>query len=111
MAVLLASLAPTLSHGLASATGTGWIEVCTNQGARWIQAGDDGSQRAPASAHVLEHCPYCSLHAPDLGLPPVAGRVHLPLQQHPALPLALLVAPYILQAWATVQPRAPPLVS
>lgn len=111
LAILLASLAPTLSHALASATGTNWIEICTTQGSRWIQAGDDGTERAPAFAHLLEHCPYCSLHAPALGLPPVPALVHLPLQLSHAEPLAFLSAPRTLHAWVSAQPRAPPLSS
>lgn len=111
LAILLASLAPTLSHALASATGANWIEVCTTQGSKWVQAGDDGAERAPASTHLLEHCPYCSLHAPTLGLPPVMERVHLPLPVGPAVPPAFLSAPRTLHAWVSAQPRAPPLFS
>lgn len=111
LAILLASLAPALSHALASATGSNWIEICTTQGSRWIQAGQDGSERAPSSAHVLEHCPYCSLQAPTLGLPPVTHRVHLPVQLSHVVPLAFLGAPRTLHAWVSAQPRAPPLFS
>lgn len=111
LAILLASLAPALSHALASATGSNWIEICTTQGSKWIQAGEDGTERAPASAHLLEHCPYCTLHAPVLGLPPAAALAHLPLQLSHAVPLAFLSAPRTLHAWVSAQPRAPPLFS
>lgn len=111
LAILLASLAPSLSHALASAANSNWIEVCTTQGAKWVQAGDEGSKQAPASAHVLEHCPYCSLHAPALGLPPAGDRVHLPLRLGDEVPLAFLAAPRTLHAWVSAQPRAPPLFS
>lgn len=111
MAILLASLAPSLSLALASATGATWFEVCTTQGSRWIQAGEDGSERAPASAHVLDHCPYCSLHAPTLGLPPASSLTHLPRRLAHEVPLAFLAAPRTLHAWVSAQPRAPPLFS
>lgn len=111
LAILLASLAPALSHALASATGTNWIEICTTQGSKWIPAGEDGTERAPPSAHLLEHCPYCTLHAPALGLPPAAALVHLPLQLSHPVPLAFLSAPRTLHAWVSAQPRAPPLFS
>jgi hypothetical protein len=111
LAILLAALAPALSHALASAAGTSWVEICTAQGSKWIQAGDDGSERAPTSAHVLDHCPYCSLHAPGLGLPPAEFRAHLPLRLGDAVPLAFLSAPRTLHAWVSAQPRAPPLFS
>lgn len=111
MAILLASLAPALSHALASATGADWIEICTARGSSWIQPGEDGSERAPASAHLLEHCPYCSLHVPALGLPPVTVLAHLPLQLSHAVPRAFLSAPRTLHAWVSAQPRAPPSFS
>lgn len=111
MAILLASLAPALSHALASATGSTWIEICTTQGSKWIKAGEDGSERSPASAHVLDHCPYCSLHAPTLGLPPATHLAHLPLRLSQEVPLAFLSAPRTLHAWVSAQPRAPPLFS
>jgi hypothetical protein len=111
LAILLASLAPSLSHALASATGTNWIEVCTTQGSKWIAAGEDGSERAPASAHVLEHCPYCSLHAPGLALPPANDATLLPSRLAHEVPLAFLAAPRTLHAWVSAQPRAPPLFS
>lgn len=111
LAILLASLAPALSHALASATGADWIEICTIQGSKWVQAGEDGSERAPASAHVLEHCPYCSLQTPTLGLPPVTQRVAVPPRLSHAVPRAFLSAPRTLHAWVRAQPRAPPLFS
>ncbi len=111
LAILLASLAPSLSHAVASATGTNWIEVCTTQGSKWIAAGEDSSERAPASAHVLEHCPYCSLHAPDLALPPANDSAQLSARLAYEFPLAFLAAPRTLHAWVSAQPRAPPLFS
>ena len=111
LAILLASLAPALSHALASATGSNWTEICTTQGSKWIQAGEVGSERAPASAHVLEHCPYCSPQVPTFGLPPVTELTPLPLQLSHEVPLAFLSAPRTLHAWVSAQPRAPPLFS
>jgi hypothetical protein len=111
LAILLSSLAPALSHALASATGAPLIQVCTTQGSKWIQAGENGAERSPASAHFLEHCPYCTLHAPVLGLPTAPLLVHLPLRLGHAVPLAFLAAPRTLHAWASAQPRAPPLFS
>lgn len=111
LAILLASLAPALSHALATSTGTSWVEICTTQGSKWIQAGEDGSERSPASAHVLDHCPCCSLHAPTLGLPPATLLGQLPLQLSHEVPRAFLFAPRTLHAWLSAQPRAPPLFS
>jgi len=111
LAILLASLAPSLSHALASVTGTDWIEICSTQGSKWVDAGEDGSERAPASAHVLDHCPYCSIHAPALGLPPANDSAQMPSRLAHEVPLAFLAAPRTLQAWVSAQPRAPPQFS
>jgi len=110
LAILLASLAPSLSHALASAGGTSWIEICSTEGSRWVPAGAGGSEPAPASAaHVLDHCPYCSIHAPALGLPPANVPAQLPSRLAHEVPLAFLAAPRTLHAWVSAQPRAPPL--
>ena len=110
LAILLSALAPALSHALAADGGASWVEICTTQGSKWIQA-EDGSEGAPASTHVLDHCPYCSLHAPTLGLPPTGLVGPLPLQLSHEVPLAFLFAPRTLHAWLSAQPRAPPLFS
>ncbi len=111
LAILLASLAPSLSHALASASGAGWIEICTVQGSKWISADQAGSERAPASAHVADHCPYCSLHTPALGLPPADTSTGQPPSLAHEVPLAFLAAPRTLHAWVSAQPRAPPSLS
>ena len=111
LSILLASLAPSLSHTLASASGTNWIEICTTQGSKWITAGEDGSEPVPASAHLLDHCPYCSIHAPDVGLPPANDSAQRPPRLAYAFALAFLSAPRTLHAWVSAQPRAPPLFS
>ena len=111
LAILLASLAPSVSQALGLAKGGSWIEVCTAQGSKWLQGDWDGSGGAPASGHVLDHCPYCSLHAPVLGMPPAPGLVApVPLPGHDR-PLAFLAAPRTLHAWVSALPRAPPLFS
>ncbi|NUZ07388.1 DUF2946 domain-containing protein [Piscinibacter koreensis] len=111
LAMLLGSLAPSVTYALGSSMGASWIEICTTQGSKWIRAGDDGSERAPGSAHPFEHCPYCSLNTPALGMPPAAIAAHLPLRLAHEVPQAFLAAPRTLHAWASAQPRAPPLFS
>ena len=108
LAILTASLAPSLSYALGFSGGASWIEVCTTEGSRWIQPGEEGSERAPSSAHLLEHCPYCSLHVPTLGLPSAAPVAPLASRPTHEPPVAFLAAPRTLHAWVTAQPRAPP---
>jgi Protein of unknown function (DUF2946) len=111
LAILLASLAPSLSHALGSAEGSSWIEICTSQGSKWVEAGDDNSAPAPTAGHVFEHCPFCSIQAPVLGLPPSPELVPLPIEGHGEFPPAFYAAPRTLHAWVSARPRAPPQLS
>ncbi len=111
LAVLLAALVPTVSHALSSARGLGWIEVCSAQGALWLRADGKDAKDAPAAPHLIEHCPYCSLHAPVLGMPPAPQALALaPVAGEMVLPASHGVAP-AQAAWASAQPRAPPRFS
>lgn len=109
MAVLLASLAPTLTHALGFAKGSTWIEVCGATGPQWIDTSvGHGSPTAPAKAHVFEHCPFCTMHAPLLGLPPAVAVAAMPGGGYGAFPPAFEAAPRTLFVWVSAQPRAPP---
>lgn len=79
LALLLAlfgALAPTVSHALNWARGEApsLIEVCTNDGPRWMALGQPVELQSevpnkPDAATVFEHCPFC-LHHADRVLPP-----------------------------------------
>lgn len=114
LVVLLASLAPSLSHALGATQGASWVEICTAQGSKWVDgdsADSGGSKSAPASAHPLEHCPYCSIHMPALGVPPTPVVVPRDVGPESEFPHAFLAAPRTSHAWVSAQPRAPPLFS
>ncbi|MDZ7855821.1 DUF2946 domain-containing protein [Sphaerotilus sp.] len=111
MAILLASLAPSLSHALGSAKAASWIEICTLQGSKWIAEKTDDSPSAPTVSHVFEHCSFCSMHAATLGLPPSAELVPLPIEGHGEFPPAFYAAPRTPHAWVSARPRAPPQLS
>nr|WP_242481095.1 DUF2946 domain-containing protein [Rubrivivax gelatinosus] len=107
-ALLLAALAPSISHAVQSSRGIGWVEICSAQGSRWIQATADQEPETPARLQALEHCPYCSLLAPALGLPPDDAPA-LISAGHGVLPApALLRAPRTLFVWRSALARAPP---
>lgn len=108
VAILLASLAPSLSHALGSTAGASWIEICTSQGSKWITEKSDGSPSTPIASHIFEHCPFCSMHAPAPGLPPSLETAPLLIEGHGDFPPAFYSAPRTLHAWASAQPRAPP---
>ena len=111
LAILLAAIAPSLSHALGTAETGSWFEICSSQGSKWIADDPDGSPLAPAAGHVLEHCPYCSMHAPALGLPPAPGLLPLRIEGHGEFPPTFYAAPHTLHAWVSARPRAPPTLS
>lgn len=88
------------------------IEVCTTLGARWIASGEapaanDAAPKAPSDAG-RGHCPYCSVHVTDLGLPPANGAVLAVAVQRQGLPSIFYLARRTPFAWIAGQPRAPP---
>ncbi len=110
----MAALAPALSHALQAGVPEGWIEICTELGPKLV-AGDEVAPKKPSPAspadHLLKHCPYCSLHITDLGLPPVSVDIALLDALASPVPALFLSAPRTPHAWVTAQPRAPPLFS
>jgi hypothetical protein len=114
-AILLASLAPSISHAIAAAKGipNGWTEICTVNGAKLVKI--DGAQSpAPTPAEKgthFEHCPFCLHHAVSLGLPPNSDFVMPVVEGSPVLPSLFYQASRPLFAWAATQPRAPPAFS
>ena len=110
MALLLVSLAPAISHAVQGKSGGFWAEVCTALGSKVVDGPKlGGEDPAPAAAllHALDHCPYCSLHLPGIGLAPTAlGVSLLPLGFE--VPHLFLQGPYTLHAWYRALSRGPP---
>lgn len=116
-AVVIASVAPAISHAFAQPTPLTHFQIhsaddgapgdlCSTD-ADHLQASGHGPDSSPA-LH-LEHCPFCHLHADALQVPVVAVPV-LPSVSKPARPLLFFLAPSLLHAWRSAQPRAPPAV-
>lgn len=105
LAVAALVLLPTLGHAFAKGGG-GFAEVCTPTGMKLVPL-DDGAATPDPSVH-LEHCVFCAAAAapppatPDGVLPsPPAGTEHPPRFLH---------APRTPHAWASANPRAPPVL-
>lgn len=127
IAMLFASLAPTVSHALAgqgSASGfmqeicgTGgkklFIQVVTTQGQQ-LQAGLDikpGSQPASISHH-LQHCPFCHAGVTDVLIPHVNPAFTLYLEAIANAQAFDYVAPFTRHTILTAHhTRAPPQYS
>jgi hypothetical protein len=71
-AVLFGALAPAVSVALQGVGTPGWDLICTAQTEQWGAAAPELGTRksAPSRVHAVEHCPYCSVHAAALGMPP-----------------------------------------
>ena len=113
IAVVMAVIAPTISHALQGELKTGWIELCSALGSRWVKPGDlnAGTDSAPVSVlHAVEHCPYCSLQSMALASPPAAVGVALSRLSF-ELPCAVAATLRAPDAWRSAQPRGPPIDS
>ena len=111
IAILFATLAPSISHALVSAGKLNpfWTEICSAQGTKFIKsAGLDGISQEKSSSSGFEHCLYCTLHGGSLGLPPVSGMALPVLTGSFPLPSLFYQAPRPLFIWARAQSRAPP---
>lgn len=112
LAVLMAALAPTLSHAMGATMPASWTEICSSTGTRLVAVGESAIQksRMPGAIQHLEHCPYCSLHADAVLLPPSPPALALPLLLPGEVPAAFLHADRTLSVWASAQARAPPIL-
>lgn len=125
LAVVIASVAPAISHAFArpavpsysddhkadhhSAAGESDPEDFRSTDADNGQAHSGAHDPSSSPALHMEHCPFCHLHADALHLPAVALRF-LPADSKPVRPLLFFLAPSLLHAWRSAQPRAPPAV-
>jgi hypothetical protein len=114
-AILLAALAPSISHAMAGAGATSaWIEICSIAGTRFVQADDGDKTAAPGSIEQslhVDHCPFCSAHAGSPGLPSNPLLTLPVVDGRPVLPSLYYQASRPLFAWASAQSRAPPALS
>lgn len=112
-ALLLAACMPTLVRALSS--GSEGQILCSSAAPSWATASVDGQRGAPLQVpptqDLGEHCPWCSLDAVGLGLPPVPLLAVPRMAPHHGVPPWFLTAPRTRHAWALAQPRAPPLNS
>lgn len=115
-AILLAALAPSISQAVASAkqeSGSGWAEICSVAGIRFVQlvqAGDgDADEKSGGKVMQMEHCAFCSTHAGSVGLPPTSPVLPLLVASGTAIfPSLYYQSPAPLFIWSTAQSRAPP---
>lgn len=117
LAILLNSLAPAISHAMASVQGKDapWTQICSTSGTKFIpldlgtQDISQGKDKQPQPM-AMEHCAYCLTHAGSF-----AVFTDVPLQFTPVTlaytyPALFYQSPYPLFTWAAASPRAPPVL-
>ncbi|MNR76119.1 hypothetical protein D3C72_67740 [compost metagenome] len=115
IAILMAALAPTISHAMKSHDGlsTALMEICTVEGMRMVDTGPadkSSDDKSKHSAH-MEDCPYCRVVSALPGLPPTEWQ-WLPAPVGKAvLPRLFYQAPALHTSWLPPQSRAPPALS
>jgi len=114
-AILLAALAPAISHAFVShEKSQAWIEICTAQGIKLVQVGAEHSPEAPEPQPPVdhfEHCPFCNPSNVANGLPPGADIVFATIEYHRVFPALFYQAPEGLFVWTPAASRAPPVLS
>jgi hypothetical protein len=94
LALLLATLAPSVAHALRHARGERmpWSTVCNATGAkRVVFELPAGEANASGATHAFDHCAYCALHHD--GFAPLAGAALPPLRSDLAAVAPPAVAP------------------
>ena len=114
-AILLAALAPSISHALAShQTEPAMLEICTMDGSKMIQV-DDHQNPEPShhqqSFDHFEHCPFCKTNSVATGLPATTALFVATIAQRATFPALFYQAPSGLYVWTAASPRAPPAFS
>lgn len=115
LAMLMALLAPALSHAYAPTSGAADLsaylsaDICRAGSDAAAGASQTGGEAAPAPHDALpEHCPYCHHSSGILLLPPAPCPLALAVADAP--PTAQLPdAPKPGSAWTAAQARGPPL--
>ena len=117
IAILMAALAPSVSHALARARGVdiAWMEVCSTTGLKVVQAASaDGESGAPSSSDgkmQAAQCPFCSTHAAVFLLPPSAVRPFPLAGNTRLLPSLFYQSPAPQFIWSSASSRGPPALS
>lgn len=107
LAVLLVAFVPGLSAAFGAPSPPSWLEICSTSGAGVADFGPDQPLPAAPGGHMLDHCPYCSIHFDALAPAPVSAP-GVPPVRSAEVALGRDDPPRASLAWATPLARAPP---
>jgi hypothetical protein len=108
LAILMAALAPTLTHAFRNERDDALASICSASATRGAGVPSGSSDQGSGSTHAGDACGYCSLHIPGGWIPTVASTA--PVARLPAfeVPYFTVAAPPAEPAWQAPQSRAPP---
>lgn len=113
IAMLFATLAPSIAQGMSGGPGDTWVEICSISGLKFVKVTTD-AQVGVVSHHSkfdlghVEHCPLCGTHAGSFALPPTAGFSIPLIETQETHPFLFFQSPHPLAIWTVAQSRAPP---
>jgi len=113
-AIMLNALAPAVSQTLVLLTGapTGWTQICSIAGSRWVMPSADPAAKqgpaSPVSPVGAEQCPFCAVHAGSSGFAPAASLRFDPGAFAQAQPVVAIVGASGVAAYLHARGRAPP---
>lgn len=124
-AILLASLAPSISQTLAAARASSSVQAegcpMPDEASAEVRSsanldiheghGDHGAPSTLPKASHFEHCPFCFTHAGSFALVQSVPATLHEVGGFSEFPFLFLQAPRLLFVWVTAQARAPPAVS
>ncbi|WP_293776725.1 DUF2946 domain-containing protein [uncultured Oxalicibacterium sp.] len=117
-AILLGTLAPTVSHALANDKVLGvMLEICASDGMRMIdvskQKADEEHGDSSGTDHLLhmEDCPFCRVSSHTVSLLPTSWQFFPLVTATAHYPPLFYRAHRPLFAWASARSRAPPTFS
>lgn len=108
-ALLMAALAPSISHLLAAYRGSHEAPAAAHCHPDAVAAAPEHSPAQRAAA-LLVDCDYCTLQADLPALPPFPPLALVLVEQLQYLPPLFFLAPHPLFVWLHARSRAPPTV-
>ena len=111
IAILLNSLAPAISHAMASVQGKDapWAQICSTSGTKYIPLdfGQNDRDQQPQPM-AMQHCAYCLTHAGSFAVFTDVALQFEPVSLAYSYPALFYQSPHPLFVWAAASPRAPP---
>jgi len=110
LALLLATLAPSVAHALRHLRGESmpWSQLCSATGSKRVVFDWQADGQPSPRVHAFEQCPSCVLQHGAWAPPPVAAAAALRADLQTSGSAPRLIEPRLSPAWHPAQSRAPP---